>query len=529
MKKVFAVVVAIILALSITTVAFAAPTNPGKITITNPDKGTTYEVYKIFAATVTSDGKGVAYKNDSGLDLSDTSTKKFFKAGNTENSVELVMNGTKAAALDADGNLSADAVAVIGAFLNQKKSGSAILKPIKTVVCSDANLNTSKQLVIEDLPYGLYYVKSSKKISDTETKSAVSITPSAYNAKIIDKKVTKPEPKSDDGKLKHVLVKDDQKLVPAKKPVTVAYGTTHTFSIDFVAVNFASETDDKGQTSVKQIKTYTIKDIPTGLKIDEASFAVKVDGKALAATDFTVVAEKNGQTPTGNYIITIKWADNENKVIYTSPADVSITYNALVNSVDGATNDVTASYTTVDGTQKDIYPEPPADPEHPTPHEPDVKLNCYKISVVTSNGTGANYQVIGSDGKPMYLVDLGSNTYRLATDEEIAKYNDPLVAAPDKPALIDTMKSDNPVIKGLGNGTYTIKQSKAPEGYNTMEPKTATINDKDATATFANTSGTVLPETGSTGTTLLIVIGSFIAICAGVFLVTNKRMSKEAI
>ena len=42
-----------------------------------------------------------------------------------------------------------------------------------------------------------------------------------------------------------------------------------------------------------------------------------------------------------------------------------------------------------------------------------------------------------------------------------------------------------------------------------------------------NNKGTVLPETGGIGTTLFITLGALAVIGTGLFLVTNKRISKE--
>ena len=38
----------------------------------------------------------------------------------------------------------------------------------------------------------------------------------------------------------------------------------------------------------------------------------------------------------------------------------------------------------------------------------------------------------------------------------------------------------------------------------------------------------MLPETGGTGTVIFVTLGALAVICSGVFLVTNKRMSKES-
>jgi LPXTG-motif cell wall-anchored protein len=42
--------------------------------------------------------------------------------------------------------------------------------------------------------------------------------------------------------------------------------------------------------------------------------------------------------------------------------------------------------------------------------------------------------------------------------------------------------------------------------------------------TIKNTKGSALPTTGGIGTTILYVIGGILVICAGVALITKKRM-----
>ena len=107
-------------------------------------------------------------------------------------------------------------------------------------------------------------------------------------------------------------------------------------------------------------------------------------------------------------------------------------------------------------------------------------------------------------------------------------------------------------LEGLKPGTYTIKETKAPTGYNldatehvikidwdstnkkmvlntTSSDATASFEDNTATAkiTIENKSGTVLPETGGIGTTIFYIVGGLLAVGAGVVLVTKKRMGKE--
>ena len=102
---------------------------------------------------------------------------------------------------------------------------------------------------------------------------------------------------------------------------------------------------------------------------------------------------------------------------------------------------------------------------------------------------------------------------------------------------------------GLGSGTYTIKETTTPGGFNTVGDIKVTITwevDKDGNVTWKvtsgnatvdengivhvtviNNSGSELPSTGGIGTTLFYVIGAALIIGAGVLLVTKKRISNK--
>ena len=156
-----------------------------------------------------------------------------------------------------------------------------------------------------------------------------------------------------------------------------------------------------------------------------------------------------------------------------------------------------------------------------------------------------------------------AGVYYLANDEnwnsEHVDHSDPSKKESMKVTTLVTPTDGMIITRGLAGGKYIVTETKAPDGYNKLTASitmpleqggnpTAGVNVTDVNKTLAadgsplstpvafqnvhvkeieNNKGTVLPETGGIGTTLFITLGALAVIGTGLFLVTNKRISKE--
>ena len=93
-------------------------------------------------------------------------------------------------------------------------------------------------------------------------------------------------------------------------------------------------------------------------------------------------------------------------------------------------------------------------------------------------------------------------------------------------------------VKGLDAGTYYLKETTTPTGYNTCGLTTVTIkanhtgnrlelDSSNLSTTIINNSGTVLPSTGGIGTTIFYVVGGGLMAAAAILLTTKKRMENR--
>lgn len=165
----------------------------------------------------------------------------------------------------------------------------------------------------------------------------------------------------------------------------------------------------------------------------------------------------------------------------------------------------------------------------------EVDNTKYANSVDPANVlAGAGFKLYDSTGTTEIgmIYDSGLSAYRPVTGSETAT----------EMTSASTGKFD---IKGLDKGTYVLKETTTPDGYDTCAPITITINPThqenadevtakltwnatNATNNVINNTGKTLPTTGGMGTTLFILGGGCAAGLAGIYLVSKKRAKEDA-
>lgn len=122
--------------------------------------------------------------------------------------------------------------------------------------------------------------------------------------------------------------------------------------------------------------------------------------------------------------------------------------------------------------------------------------------------------------------DINGDVYRVAKENE--------ATGTIKTTEITTTKSGKFTIKGLDADTYYLTETQQPDGYNKLSAPITVVITEEGNITVdtqtvnevkvENKTGSLLPSTGGSGTTLIYILGAILVLGSSVVLITKKRM-----
>lgn len=503
MNKLLALVLAMVMVLGLAASAFADG-ETYSITINNSATGHTYEAYQIFTG-----------------DLSEGVLSNIVWGSGISEDGQTALGGAAAKAetlkTEADAKAFAKAVA-----------------PYLTTAAASANTVTDGKYVISGLAAGYYLVKDQNGSLTGDNDAYTS-----YILKVVGN--VEVAPKS----AKPTVDKQvHDETTDAEAGATDGWGESadHAINESFQFKLIAKLTADTDYASYSKYKIVFTDTMSAGVTFESIA-SVTVDGITLDSTHYNCTATA-GQAG-GSWTLTIDDIKAINGVNLTDGADIVVIYNAHLNEMAQINH---ASGTTTNenkvGLEYSNNPNVGGEEEMGKTPEDSVWVFTYEVDNTKVDATdpekktplaGAGFRLYDSTGNTEIglIYDTTLSAYRPIKSGETAEE----MTSADSTGVFN--------IKGLDAGTYVLKETTVPAGYNKCADVTVVIkathveatdgasatttlsSDSNVTNTIENKQGSTLPETGGIGTTIFYVLGGMLVVCAVVLMVSKKRMSAE--
>lgn len=498
-KKVFSFLLAVVLTVAMTVTVFADPAS--EYTISAPSGSThTYEVYQIFTG-----------------DLSDgvLSNIKWGKNG----------TGAEGTAVDKD---VIDALTAVNAKTDTEKLD--VIEQYATLTAEN-KFGTVTAGASLTAPAGYYLIK------DQDNSVTGDDAYTLYIVKVVgDVEISPKSAKPTVDKQVQDEVADAETGAVDGWGETADHAINESFKFKLKATLSADENYNAYET-YKLVFTDTMSDGVTFEKID----SVTVDGITLDldtdanAYKCTADAAQAG----GNWTLTIDNIKAITGVNLTDGADVEVIYSAHLNEKATVTK-ASGSTDNANKVKLQYSNNPNTDGSGSLGEtvEDTVWVFTYGVDNTKVDGSNSDAPLAGA-GFKLYDAD-GTNEIGLIFDETLGVYR-PVKAGETAVEMQSAETTGIFNIIGLDAGTYTLKETTTPAGYNTCAPITVTIEaahseTQDTTSnqvdlsgstgmnnTIKNLRGSTLPSTGGIGTTVFYIVGGIFVVAAGVLLIARKR------
>ena len=511
MKKFLSIIMVLAMVLSLSITAFAAE-NEGSITITNATIDETYELYKIFDASISKDADG----NTNAVSYSIETDNQFFAAlfgadGTTENTY-FVYNVNTGSVTKKEGVNDSELIKYLTELVENGTYNTAAT-PVKA---------TSDEVKFENLPYGYYLITST-------LGTTVTINSNTPDVEVIDKN---QKPGGDfDKQIQIGVDAEGEPIWGDSNSANIADEVT--YKISFVATNYDGENkikyyqihDEKGDAIWAEFNSFKVTvggvELKRGYYLSQGG--VNTDNWEFLG-DWSDIPEADRDRNDAQWYlvhldydkfrITIPWLENhtisdvtnadgdvtaysvnfpeDSASKFDSPVTVEVEYKAVIeaNAAIGDTshgnrfNKAHASWTS----------------EHETLTTPPDEVVTYVYGIgllkddinTRENLAGAKFRVfkdeactepvyvIPTDVKGVYIVDslntvaedisgIKQETSRKKYEAYLEEYLKDKDGNPiEQDNLVVSQVNGKLVILGLKEGTYYLKEVEAPAGYNAL-------------------------------------------------------------
>ena len=546
MKKFWAILLAVMLVLSMVTVASATEVvTPGFTITVKPNDGAThtYEVYQIFVGDVTV-VKDEENKTESTIL---TNVKWGENAANSGADVVVgddVPEDVLSEIMAAKGS-NQEKLAVITLYVNLKST------PVDSFTSTKAENGKSKPLtsgyyLVKDKDttldgaYGAYSTMMVQVLESNIEISAKSEYPS------VDKQVQDEVGDAEMGNTNgwgesadHALFEEFDFRLVATLPANKAYDDYEKYAIKF------TDTMSKGVTFVA-IKSVTVNGIEINAgEGDDEYKATATAGQAGGSWTLTIPdLKKIGK-------------ETDNPLNISGGVTIEVIYTAYLNENAQVFNDSAEKTENENSISLEYSNNPNAEGMGKTT-EDHVWLFTYVVNNTKYQNDVKEGNELANAGFTLY-VDLGSNqkqvvpllkktgvegTYyvydgdvaKIPNGYEQVKNNEMITAADGKFNIV-----------GLDHGSYILEETTTPAGFNALDPFKFSVSATHAEATdgnsasmtlsnnsketmnnnIVNKSGAQLPETGGIGTTIFYVLGGMMFVGAALILVVRRKAEAD--